>query len=117
MDITTPEGRRDFIFANWPTYAAPAYGAYQAYGRGVLVIDCQPQTVTDTMRYWHGELADEAGLAGPVNEYNPEEEILVVFAFPTENKFARFRPHDAQFAPPLMAQQFPDAANIWTDAA
>ncbi len=116
MDITTPDGRRDYVFTNWPTIAAYAYTGYQKYGRGLLAIECSESGPTDDMKYWHEAAAEEAGVSAQVAAYDPEREILVVFLFEDENKFGRFRPDDADFAPPLMAAQAPPADDLWEDA-
>jgi hypothetical protein len=116
MDITTPEGRREYVFSEWPTIAAYAYTGYQKYGRGILVIECSATAPTDDIKYWHEEAAEEAGVSEQVAAYNPEQEILVGFSFADDNQFARFRPDDPNFAPPLMAAQAPAAEELWEDA-
>lgn len=116
MDITTPNGRSDFVFSEWPTLAAYAYTGYQIYGRGMLVIDCTPIAPTDDMKFWHEANAKEDGVGDQVATYDPEQEILVVFSFPTGNEFGRFRPDDPDFSPPVMASHAPPADALWQDA-
>jgi hypothetical protein len=116
MDITTPDGRREYIITTWPTIAAYAYTGFKKYGPGALVIECTPTEPTDTMQFWHGEAAEEAGIGEQISAYNPEQEILVVFSFPNENKFARFKLDDEELTPPLMAAQAPAAEELWQDA-
>lgn len=116
MDITTEEGRREYIFNEWATIAAYAYTGYQKYGRGILVIECTPTTPTDDMKYWHEEAAEDAGASEQVAAYDPEQEILVVFSFADDNQFGRFRPDSANFSPPLMAAQAPSPDELWENA-
>ena len=116
IDITTQNGRRDYIFNDWLTIAAYAYTGYQKYGRGILVIACTPTAPTDDMKYWHEAAAEDAGVGEQVAAYDPEQEILIAFSFPDGNEFARFRSDDPAFAPPLVAAQAPPADELWQDA-
>ncbi|MBE2223779.1 MAG: hypothetical protein IAF02_19725 [Anaerolineae bacterium] len=116
MNITTPDGQCDYIFNDWPTFAAYAYSGFQKYGRGILAIECSLTEATDDIKYWHEAAAQEAGVGEQVASYDPEQEILVVFIFPDDNQFARFCPDNLEFAPPLMAAQAPDADELWQDA-
>ena len=115
MDMTTPNGRSDYIFSEWPTIAAYAYTGYQKYGRGILVIECTPTAPTEDIKFWHEANAKEEGVGDEVAAYDPEQEILVVFSFPDGNEFGRFRSDDPDFAPPVMASHAPPADALWQD--
>lgn len=117
MDFTTSNGRRAYIFNDWPTIAAYAYTGYQIYGRGVLILECTPTAPTDNMKFWHEAAAEEAGIGEQVAIYDPEQEIIVAFSFPDNSyEFALFSPDDVDFAPPLMAAHAPPAEELWQDA-
>lgn len=97
-DMKTLEGRRAFVFDGWRELAGHAYGAYMQNGRGALVIagdlggpDMQrPKWLTpDTAAQLNEELA------AAIAEYDPENEIVVMFELRDfANAFARYEVDD-----------------------
>ena len=110
-DMTTSEGRRDFVGDNWDLLAYFAYEGYLEHGRGVVLIEGDENHLED-VRYipldaLRGELLEIARLRQRVKDYNPDQEIICTFiigagAFAS----AHIRPANLAQAPMLVYSKY-----------
>ena len=111
-DMTTPEGRRRWVFDHWVQIAPYGYSAYLRHGRGAVLVngrlkepDAQPP------RWLTPEVAQtmSSELVDAINDYDPANETVVVFDLRgTAFVFGRYQVDD--YSPPLVY------AEQWTDA-
>ncbi len=76
-DLTTVEGRQQFIIDTWPGTAGLAYAGYKAYNRGAVVFAHnynRPMYVP-----LKGNDYGNPEIVKFVKEYDPEREIVVMF--------------------------------------
>ena len=81
-DMKILEGRRQFVFDSWRVLAAYAYSGYLQQGRGAVVVGGDIQAPDSELPKWvtpgvAGQLNKE--LADMIAQYDPEDEIVVVF--------------------------------------
>lgn len=93
FDLTTPEGRYKFIVNTWPGTAGLAYAGYKAYNRGAVVFahghDGPMFVPLKGNDYGNPEIVKS------VKEYNPEQEIVVMFFLQDDSVvFDRYRVAD-----------------------
>ena len=81
-DMKTPEGRKQFVIDNWELLACIAYGGYLRFGRGAVVISGKLNGSDDRLPQYMPLDGGEFGYPEQeryVREYDPEQEIVVIF--------------------------------------
>jgi hypothetical protein len=77
FDLTTEEGRLEFVTHTWPGTAGLAYAGYKAYNRGAVVFapgHDRPMYVPLAGNNFGNDMIVQS-----VKDYDPEREIVVVF--------------------------------------
>jgi hypothetical protein len=89
-DLTTPEGRRQFITHTWPGTAGIAYAGYKAYQRGAVVF--APDYDYPMFVPLKGNNYGDPAIEKMVREYDPENEIVAIFfIYDSPTLFERYR--------------------------
>ena len=78
-DLTTQEGRDQFVTDNWQNLALMAYRGYGAVGRGAVVVLGDENGPKLPVGYTFVEDYKDEQLDESIREYNPESEIVCVF--------------------------------------
>jgi hypothetical protein len=103
FDLSTVEGRQQFIVSTWPGTAGLAYAGYKAYNRGAVVFahgyDSPMFVPLKGNDYGNPEIVKS------VKEYNPEREIVVMF-FLIDDSIVFERYHVASMTPAKAYQLF-----------
>lgn len=83
IDVRTIEGRRAIVFGLWDYLALMAYQAYKQHGRGALIL-AGDRNGADKPPYPYLVPDDnpdmDHDLAEMIDQYDPDREIVVVFA-------------------------------------
>jgi hypothetical protein len=74
IDMSTLEGRRQWVFQNWSYWAGYAYEQYKLHGRGALIYRANFDQTEYAL-----SVEDFPELNQMIKEYNPESQIVVMF--------------------------------------
>jgi hypothetical protein len=89
-DLSTREGRQEFITQTWPGTAGIAYAGYRAYNRGAVVFS--PEYERPMYVPLKGNDYDNPAIVKMVRDYDPEYEIVVIFfVYNSPTIFERYR--------------------------
>ncbi len=100
-DLTTAEGRREFIINTWPGTAGLAYAGYKAYDRGAVVF--APGHDRPMYVPLKGNDYGNPNIVQFVQNYDPEKEIVAIFFI--YNSDTIYERHAVDSLPPAKAFQ------------
>jgi hypothetical protein len=85
IDMTTLQGQFDFVLGMWPVLATFGWGGYMRNGRGAILFEGTsegPEKLPEytVSGYDFGDAAVNAEAEKAIREYDPENEIIVIFA-------------------------------------